>query len=260
MKRLTLAWMIAIACCWMTGCASIVSHSKYKVDIRSEPPGADFEIQTSTHKPVAKGRTPATVTLNASARYFVPETYTVTFTKNGYHEEQKQVVAAMDPWYMGNILFGGLIGILLVDPLTGAMWKLPEEMEVNLKEAHFHPPVLAKPNGEDEAAKKPSLESQSLHARWEEEETEATEARFRQGVEYIRGQEGEQDWRKGALCFQDAAEAGLDKAQYMLGLCYLHGRGVAKNPGKALFWLQKAADLGYEKAQKKLSDLMEMEQ
>lgn len=33
-------------------------------------------------------------------------------------------------WYFGNLVFGGLIGMLIVDPLTGAMYNLkPEKIE-----------------------------------------------------------------------------------------------------------------------------------
>lgn len=38
----------------------------------------------------------------------------------------------MDGWYMGNLLFGGFIGFLIVDPATGAMWKLDDNVYGNL--------------------------------------------------------------------------------------------------------------------------------
>ena len=38
----------------------------------------------------------------------------------------------MDGWYIGNILFGGLIGMLIVDPATGAMYNLPDRVDINL--------------------------------------------------------------------------------------------------------------------------------
>jgi len=38
----------------------------------------------------------------------------------------------MSGWYWGNILIGGLIGMLVVDPLTGAMYKLPDGANANL--------------------------------------------------------------------------------------------------------------------------------
>lgn len=37
--------------------------------------------------------------------------------------------ATMNPWYMGNLLIGGLIG-LVVDPLTGAMFKYDDVLSV----------------------------------------------------------------------------------------------------------------------------------
>lgn len=41
----------------------------------------------------------------------------------------------MNGWYLaGNILLGGLIGWIIVDPITGGMWTLsPEEISLNLK-------------------------------------------------------------------------------------------------------------------------------
>ena len=39
----------------------------------------------------------------------------------------------MDGWYIGNIVFGGLIGWLVVDPASGAMWKLQDSVHGNLE-------------------------------------------------------------------------------------------------------------------------------
>ena len=38
--------------------------------------------------------------------------------------------ASVSGWYFGNLVFGGLIGMLIVDPLTGAMYNLePKKIE-----------------------------------------------------------------------------------------------------------------------------------
>jgi hypothetical protein len=37
------------------------------------------------------------------------------------------VDSRINGWYVGNIVFGGIIGSLIVDPLTGAMWALESE-------------------------------------------------------------------------------------------------------------------------------------
>jgi hypothetical protein len=38
--------------------------------------------------------------------------------------------ARIDGWYFANLFLGGWIGMLLVDPLTGAMWKIPPGSQV----------------------------------------------------------------------------------------------------------------------------------
>lgn len=42
------------------------------------------------------------------------------------------ITGSMSGWYIGNILFGGLIGMLAVDPVTGAMYVLPESVSQSL--------------------------------------------------------------------------------------------------------------------------------
>ncbi len=43
----------------------------------------------------------------------------------------------MNGWYWGNFAIGGLIGFLIVDPLTGAMYRIKDEevsCQMNKKE------------------------------------------------------------------------------------------------------------------------------
>lgn len=78
------------------------------------------------------GTTPTTLTLKAGKAYFDRQDYTVTFEKEGYEKQTIIIGAKLNGWYLGNILFGGLIGILIVDPLTGAMWRLDSLYVANL--------------------------------------------------------------------------------------------------------------------------------
>lgn len=71
-----------------------------------------------------KGQTPAVVTLDVSAKFFKRERYAVKFSKPGYDDAWAPVVFHIDGWYWGNLLLGGAIGMLIVDPATGAMYKL----------------------------------------------------------------------------------------------------------------------------------------
>ncbi|MBU3666164.1 MAG: hypothetical protein FGM15_09880 [Chthoniobacterales bacterium] len=107
----------------LVGCASVVSKSEYPVSITSNPTGADFVVKKSNGLPIASGVTPATITLAASEGYFKPAKYTVDFRRKGV-VQSVPLTAKIDGWYFGNILLGGLIGMLIVDPATGAMWAL----------------------------------------------------------------------------------------------------------------------------------------
>lgn len=109
----------------LSGCASIVSKSTWPVTINSTPVGAKVTIYNNAGMPVQTGETPFTVSLDSSRGYFQPARYRVELTKPGHAPQTGTFSAHMNPWYAGNLVFGGLIGILIVDPATGAMWKLP---------------------------------------------------------------------------------------------------------------------------------------
>ena len=108
----------------LAGCASIVSKSEYPVAITSNPIGADFVVKRDSGVPVASGVTPATIVLPASEGYFQPAKYTIEYKRKGV-VQSVPLTAKIDGWYFGNLLFGGvIIGMLIVDPATGAMWRL----------------------------------------------------------------------------------------------------------------------------------------
>lgn len=114
------------------GCASIVGESRYPVAISSAPPGAAFEITDKNGTVLHNGNTPSTVTLKSGKGYFSGQTYTLNFKKEGYPDKSIKLNSSLSGWYWGNILIGGLIGMLIVDPLTGAMYKLPEAASADM--------------------------------------------------------------------------------------------------------------------------------
>ena len=121
-----------IPCLLFTSCASIVSKSQCPVAITSNPSGAKFTVKNKAGEPIHQGVTPCTVTLPASAGYFQPANYSLEFTKKGSATQTVEIKAGINGWYFGNIVFGGLIGIVIVDPLTGAMWRLDDTANANL--------------------------------------------------------------------------------------------------------------------------------
>jgi hypothetical protein len=118
---------VSLAILSLAACASIVSDSKEVVTISSSPIAAQIAIADQSGVEVYRGTTPATVTLDASAGYFDGQEYTITFSKAGYDPTTVKVDSRINGWYVGNIVFGGFIGWLVVDPLTGAMWALDAE-------------------------------------------------------------------------------------------------------------------------------------
>lgn len=148
----------------LPGCASIVSQSQYPVTISSTPPGATVVVRDSKSREMHKAQTPTTLTLPASAGYFSKARYTLEFSKEGHANAQTPLQAMIDPWYLGNIIFGGLIGMVFIDPLTGAMWELEESASATLSPLAGNTAAPA-PAGETPAAtmglpEKPSVVDQ----------------------------------------------------------------------------------------------------
>ena len=106
-----------------------------------EPPSFEDLVPEADASPAAvidaggetihTGTTPQVVSLSARGGYFKPAKYTVQVKKAGKVVGSHQVTAGINGWYFGNILIGGLIGMLIVDPLTGAMYRLPGEITVD---------------------------------------------------------------------------------------------------------------------------------
>lgn len=110
-----------------SSCASIVSKSSYTISINSVPSEAKIVIKDKKDIEIFSGQTPATLKLKAGSGFFGKGRYQVTYTKNGYDTKTVPLEFKLDGWYFGNILLGGLIGMLIIDPATGAMYKLETE-------------------------------------------------------------------------------------------------------------------------------------
>ncbi len=133
MKRNFLLTSCLISLLLISGCASIISKSDYPVSFNSAPSGAQVTIKDAkAGRVIYKGKTPCIVTLKAKHGFFSPAQYDVCFNLPGYNTKLVTLDATLDGWYIGNIIFGGLIGFLIVDPATGAMWKLPSNIDITL--------------------------------------------------------------------------------------------------------------------------------
>ncbi len=115
----------------VVGCASIVSGRHSDVTINSYPPNAHVVIQDRKGKEVASLDTPGQV--NLTRGMFWPARYTAVVEAPGFQPQKVDVKYKVNPWTYGNIVLGGIPG-LLVDDMMGAMWTPKQDtVSVNLK-------------------------------------------------------------------------------------------------------------------------------
>lgn len=118
------------------GCASIVNGGDREISIATRPTGATASVRKSgggVMDVVAVEKTPCTISLDPKAGYFSGQSYTLRLELPGYKPTEIELTAKMSGWYWGNLLFGGLIGMLAVDPATGAMWNIaPDKIDRKL--------------------------------------------------------------------------------------------------------------------------------
>ncbi len=114
-----------------SGCASIVSDSSYPVAIQSSQANVNFTVKDENNRVIHSGQTPVTLSLNAGDSYFSKANYTIEYKYKG-QLRTFALTPSLDGWYIGNILIGGPIGLLIIDPLTGAMYKLPETVDLDM--------------------------------------------------------------------------------------------------------------------------------
>lgn len=131
MKRLALILTVVMLVS-LTSCATIVSDSKYPVTITSDPNEAKITITDTNNRVVYQGKTPTVVSLEADNGFFKKASYTIKFEKAGFDDSIYTLSSTLDGWYWGNLLIGGVLGMVIIDPLTGAMWKLDPNVSMQL--------------------------------------------------------------------------------------------------------------------------------
>ena len=112
----------------LVGCATIIGKSNPEMlKIWSYPDQADIVITDEKGTQTFVGKTPTTVWLEKKRGYFSGKKYTIKISKDAFRTQKITVDTKVNGWYLaGNLIFSGfgLIGWLIVDPATGAMWTL----------------------------------------------------------------------------------------------------------------------------------------
>lgn len=122
----------SIALTTLAGCATIMGKSAPEtLNVRSTPDQAQIIITDESGAKIFEGKTPTSLPLEKKKGYFTGKKYDIRISKEGYDEQSVTVNTKVGGWYIGNLLFGGIIGLLVVDPATGAMWTL-DTNEINV--------------------------------------------------------------------------------------------------------------------------------
>jgi len=101
------------------GCATLVRGTTQRITITTDPSGAMATVAGN------RVLTPATVELSRK------HDATIFVEKEGYVPQQITLKRSIEPWTAGNLLLGGLPG-LVVDAISGAMVKFNQD-EVSFK-------------------------------------------------------------------------------------------------------------------------------
>ena len=107
----------------VSGCATIVHlGGNEELNVSSEPAGAKVVIDGTE-----RGVTPLATKVERK------KDHAVVLTKEGFEENQSRVESHLSWWVAGNVILGGLVGIL-VDVLSGGGYTIePDAVAVTLK-------------------------------------------------------------------------------------------------------------------------------
>ncbi len=137
LKIVSFAALVSVAL--LPSCATIIrGGGTQKVAVDSQPNGLEFSVIDGEGKVVSSGKTPETITLDTGRGYFKAASYTIQVKRGRKVVGEQTITGTTSGWYFGNILIGGLIGSLVVDPLTGAMYKLPKTVTISTKSTASH--------------------------------------------------------------------------------------------------------------------------
>lgn len=116
---------LCVCCC---GCASIFSDSEYVQKFEASVPDVVMDIEKNGKSYQEGVPVPGEIKLPADNGYFSRADYSFTFKKEGYKDKVITRRAKVDPFYWVNVatIYAAVIGMVIVDPWTGAMWSLEE--------------------------------------------------------------------------------------------------------------------------------------
>lgn len=120
--------LVGMAMAMCTSCATVLSRNQYSVPVRSEPSGAYYRISDLKGTTIQEGVTPGIAKLRAHGGYFRRGIYRVDLTMPEHDPASTYITARVDGWYWVNLVFFPMVGMVVIDPLSGSMYTLRKQM------------------------------------------------------------------------------------------------------------------------------------
>jgi hypothetical protein len=146
------ALALSVVLC-LSGCATMFEHPYENRVLESIPDGAQFELYRGQESaPIQTGVTPAMLHLKRGAGWFRPMRYRVVVHKDGFEPEDLALPTSVNANYWWNlgmtpIIFGWpVVAMVIVDPLTGAMYDVDLPRAVTLRKSPAPPPQESSQN------------------------------------------------------------------------------------------------------------------
>ena len=120
-------------CTLFSGCATMRSESVYSLPVITTPVNAEIKVIDRKGKEIINTQSPDTLVLKSSSGYFKRAEYLIEVSHSGYETKKDTLHFVIDEKYYQNFLTSYFmpIGFLLIDPVSGAMWR-PEEQEIEI--------------------------------------------------------------------------------------------------------------------------------
>ncbi len=123
MKKVLSVFLMVVMLSLETSCASYMRGTQQGIDVFSNPKGADVTVDGRF-----VGKTPLTAQVKRKRRH------QIKIMKEGYVEDSRFTKKGFNWWFVGNLLIGGIVGII-IDFATGAVYTVePKKVQFQLIE------------------------------------------------------------------------------------------------------------------------------
>ncbi len=131
LNRIYYPVVLVLSAIVLNGCATITTGETQSITIDTLPPGATCTLTRDGQTLGVVESTPGSITVDKSEKFI-----DTRCSKEGYQEVSSAITPGAQGMTAGNILFGGIIG-LMVDAGSGAAHQYPEEVLIALVPIRF---------------------------------------------------------------------------------------------------------------------------